>query len=302
MKIRVKENQQENIEGMSMEYPYAYHCADLRDIRVPWHWHEEIELGYVVSGRLKVLTVGKSYCIDKGQGFFMNSNVVSSMEGGDSSGECILESHLFHPVFLGGHFKSIFETKYLEPIMHNKQIEVVEILGKNPGEKEILKKLRQLSVLQSRENMEFQTRNLLSEIWILLLIQTREREFDQPKISLASQERIQTMLSFIHENYDTKITLEEIAASAMISKRECLRCFREYLNKTPFEYLLDHRIEMAEKLLRTTDMTMTEIAMNTGFSSPAYFGKVFKEISGKTPGMFRRSYGRKKEHRFITEN
>lgn len=289
MKLHIKENQQESIEGMSMEYPYAYHYVNLQETKVPWHWHEELEMEYVVCGRLKVSTAGKTYYFEEGQGFFMNSNILSAMEDGKGSRSCILESHLFHPVFLGGHFKSVFETKYLNPVLLNKKIEVVELLGKSQGEKQILKKLRRLSALQSQEDMEFQTRNLLSDIWLLLLDEMKDREFDQPEINPVSQERIQTMLSFVHQNYNTKLTLEEIADSAAISKRECLRCFRECLDKTPFQYLLDYRIEMAEKLLRTTDIPVTEIAMNTGFSSAAYFGKVFKEISGKTPGMFRRS-------------
>lgn len=289
MKLHIKENQQESIEGMSMEYPYAYHYVNLQETKVPWHWHEELEMEYVVCGRLKVSTAGKTYYFEEGQGFFMNSNILSAMEDGKGSRSCILESHLFHPVFLGGHFKSVFETKYLNPVLLNKKIEVVELLGKSQGEKQILKKLRRLSALQSQEDMEFQTRNLLSDIWLLLLDEMKDREFDQPEINPVSQERIETMLSFVHQNYNTKLTLEEIADSAAISKRECLRCFRECLDKTPFQYLLDYRIEMAEKLLRTTDIPVTEIAMNTGFSSAAYFGKVFKEISGKTPGMFRRS-------------
>lgn len=294
MEIRIKENQQENIEGISMEYPYAYHYADLRGTKIPWHWHEELELEYVARGRLKVSTAGKTYYFEEGQGFFMNSNVLSAMEDGKGARPCILESHLFHAVFLGGHFKSIFETKYLEPVLQNKKIEVVEFLGKGPGEKEILKKLRRLSALQAQRDTEFQTRNLLSEIWLLLLDEIKERKFDQPELNPVSQERIQTMLSFVHQNYNTKITLEEIAGSAMVSKRECLRCFRECLDKTPFAYLLDYRIEMAEKLLRTTDIPVTGIAMNTGFSSAAYFGKVFKEITGKTPGMFRRDLAGRK--------
>lgn len=99
---------------------------------------------------------------------------------------------------------------------------------------------------------------------------------------------MQNMLLFIHENYDSRITLEEIASSALISKRECLRCFQDCIHRTPFEYLQDYRLEMAEKLLKNTDLPITDIAMRTGFGNAAYFGKVFKSAIHKTPGNFRK--------------
>ena len=103
-----------------------------------------------------------------------------------------------------------------------------------------------------------------------------------------NQDRIFTMLSYIHENYNRKLPLEEIAASASVSKRECLRCFQTGLGESPFHYLIHYRIQQAKKLLTSTDMTITLIAMETGFSTSAYFGKIFLRECGQTPGEYRR--------------
>lgn len=103
------------------------------------------------------------------------------------------------------------------------------------------------------------------------------------------RDRIQTMMSFIHENYSEKLTLEDIAGSALISKRECLRCFQEAIHKSPFAYLKEYRIEMAEKLLKTTSLSVMEVGLRAGFSNNAYFGKTFKEMTGKTSGEYRKS-------------
>jgi len=104
-----------------------------------------------------------------------------------------------------------------------------------------------------------------------------------------SQERIQTMLEYIHQHYYEKLTLEQIAASAIISGRECLRCFQSCIHKTPFEYLLDYRVQVAERLLRTTDLPITEIALQTGFSDSAYFSRQFKELRKMSPSQYRKS-------------
>ncbi|MCU6698236.1 hypothetical protein [Laedolimicola ammoniilytica] len=70
--------------------------------------------------------------------------------------------------FLAGHFKSIFETKYLEPVLQNKKLDILELRGTNENQQKILVKLRAAARLQNELDTEFQTRNLFSEIWLLL--------------------------------------------------------------------------------------------------------------------------------------
>lgn len=289
MKIRIKENQQEAIQGITQEYPYAYHHVNIKKIKIPWHWHEELELNYVESGCVKVYTSGKSYVFQEGQAYFINSNVLCSMEDGGGDRACVLESHLFHPTLLAGHFKSIYETKYLAPILQNRHLEILGITGEIKRQKELLAMIIKLGRMQAMENVEFQTRNLLSEIWLLLMEEARDM-FQGSKRGQYSenQTRIMDMLSYIHENYDHKILLENIAEAASVSSRECIRCFQDCIHKTPFDYVQDYRIRQAEKLLTETDLSVTEIAYATGFSGSAYFGKVFKNLTGKTPGNYRK--------------
>ena len=88
--------------------------------------------------------------------------------------------------------------------------------------------------------------------------------------------------------YFEKITLEDIAASANVSEREALRTFKKSLGKAPFDYLNEYRLDKARELLETTDLTITEIAVSTGFSDSAYFGKVFRNYFECTPGGYRK--------------
>ncbi|MEE0419130.1 MAG: AraC family transcriptional regulator [Lachnospiraceae bacterium] len=285
MKIRLKDNQLEEIEGLSPDYPYVYHYANLSATKIPWHWHEELEFNYVVSGKVKLITPNETYLFHKNEGFFINSNVLCTME---QELPAVMDSHLFHPVFLYGHFKSVFATKYVEPVLQNKKLEILEIRGVNRRQREMLVKLKGAAYLQKREDTEFQTRNLFSEIWLLLLEEMKQQDFREAPDTRMNQERIQFMMAFIQQNYQKKISLEDIALSASVSKRECLRCFRNCIHKTPFEYLQDYRIEMAKRLLRTTDLPAMQVALQAGFSNGAYFGKIFKSICGQTPGEYRK--------------
>ncbi len=102
------------------------------------------------------------------------------------------------------------------------------------------------------------------------------------------------MLAFIHHHYPKKLSLDEIAGAASVGKREALRCFQACMQKTPFEYLMEYRIEMSKKLLKNSEETVMEIAMATGFSSAAYYGKVFREACKMTPGAYRKESRRER--------
>lgn len=285
MKLRIRSNHMEDVEGLYNEYPYVFHHVDLSKTAVPWHWHEALEFCYIQSGCVKVSTPGQTQMFGKGEGFFINSNVLTTMT---DDGSCVIDSHLFHPVFLGGHFKSVYETKYLNPVTQNRNLDLLPIRGANGTQRQLLQKLRQLSLLQNQQDVEFQTRNCLSEIWLLLL---EELNHTQLKAAPAkNQDRILTMLAYIHENYEKKLTLQEIADASAVSTRECLRCFRASIRQSPMEYLMEYRLQAASKLLETTNLSVSEIAIRTGWGSSSYFTKMFRQARGKTPNTHRKDY------------
>jgi len=285
MKLLIRRNMMEEVEGLHNEYPYAFHHTDMRETTVPWHWHEALEFGYVVEGRLKISATARTLTLEKGEAYFTNSNALTTVENVEN---CILDSHLFHPVFLGGHFKSVFETKYLNPVIQNRDIDILCIRGETEAQRGLLGKLRLLSQLQSQPDVEFQTRSLLSEIWLFLLRVIQETDSSAYRAGAKNQDRILTMMSFIQENYAEKLTLEQIADAASISTRECLRCFRESIRQSPTDYLIEYRVQVAKKLLETTDLSVTEIALRCGFNSNSYFTKIFRRSCGKTPNTYRK--------------
>ncbi|MBP3633736.1 MAG: AraC family transcriptional regulator [Oscillospiraceae bacterium] len=282
MELRIGKHRMEDVEDLRSEYPYAYHHVDLRKTLVPWHWHEALELGYVLEGSVKVSTAEGTEIFHAGEGFFVNSNVLTAM---DSEDGCIMDSHLFHPIFLAGHFKSIFETKYMAPVLHNRSLDLLPIRGQTDTERQLLSRLRELAALQSQPDGEFHTRNTLSLIWLCLLQVLSSTQLR--RLPAKNQDRMLPMLTYIQEHFAEKITLEQIAAAACISTRECLRCFRSCIQQSPMEYLTQYRIEAASRLLEKTTLPVTEIAMETGWGSSAYFSKIFRKLRGMSPKEYR---------------
>jgi transcriptional regulator GlxA family with amidase domain len=95
------------------------------------------------------------------------------------------------------------------------------------------------------------------------------------------------MTQFIKDHCGEKLTLDDIAAAADISTRECTRCFARCINTSPIVYLTQTRLSMAADLLAGSAKSIIEISEECGFSSPSYFGKVFREAMGCTPKEYR---------------
>jgi AraC-like DNA-binding protein len=290
--LELDANKKETVEGTTDQYPYTMHRTDYSQFSVPWHWHEEIELTYQARGSIDIITNNRTYTVREGEALFMNSNVLSCKQRSEGCTDAVAYEHQFHPVLLCGHFHSVYETLYVNPIIKNPQIEAVFFRRDTKIGREALKKLQMLTKLQEEERVELQTRNLLSEIWLLTLQEIQENGTGGTAVNLQNQERIRCMMTYIHQHYMEKLTVESIAASADVSERECLRCFQKNLGRTPFDYIIEYRLGKAKQFLASTEDSITDVALSAGFSGSAYFGKKFREFYGMTPGAFRRKHGK----------
>lgn len=97
-------------------------------------------------------------------------------------------------------------------------------------------------------------------------------------------------LSFIHTHYNDPITLDEIAAVSGLSKYYFIKQFQNQLNMTPVQYLTKIRIQKAVELLRSTNLSITDIASQVGYENANYFNKVFHKLVGVSAGTFRGNY------------
>ncbi len=286
--IILDDNQWETNSGVTSEYPYLSDIVDMTHYSSPWHWHEAIEFKYVLRGNLKIMTENAEYIVPQGYVSFTNSNVLEASERADDTEDTAIVVHLFHPILLTGHFQSVFEKKYVRPVLTNRQVEVLVISPETTHGSKICRKFQELNRLWNQENVEFQTRNLLSDIWLEMIAEIEEQLKNHPPVSIPSQDRIRNMIRFIQLNYAEKVTLKDIAESAHISEREALRTFKKALGKTPFDYLTDYRMIQACDLLTRTDQSITEVAVNVGLTDGSYFGKLFKKQFGCTPSAFRK--------------
>lgn len=101
-------------------------------------------------------------------------------------------------------------------------------------------------------------------------------------------QKLNVVLDYIDANYADSLRLEAMADMAGYSKYHFSRLFSEYTKQTFCDYLNLRRIKAAEGLLLNDSLSVTEIAMQSGFSSIATFNRLFKSLKGCSPSEYRR--------------
>jgi AraC-like DNA-binding protein len=99
--------------------------------------------------------------------------------------------------------------------------------------------------------------------------------------------RLRLAKDAMDRDWSQPLDLDAVAAAAGYSRFHFVRLFREAYGETPGQYLSRRRIERAQELLRSANLTVTEICMLVGFTSLGTFCTRFKQQVGMTPTEFR---------------
>jgi YesN/AraC family two-component response regulator len=102
-----------------------------------------------------------------------------------------------------------------------------------------------------------------------------------------NRELVGRIVQIIKKDYTRQLTTEDIAGRIYLSSKQANNIFRQEMQKSIFEYLTDHRMLIAKRLLRETNEKITAIAMQAGYLSSSHFGIIFKKIVGISPREYR---------------
>jgi len=149
---------------------------------------------------------------------------------------------------------------------------------------------QKISMLNYRElNNELMKCNTIQEIKQYIKELVRERLDLYKKSELQHFHNIvKNIQKYIDENYHIQnLTVDDMAAYAQISPNYVRQLFREYLDKSPIDYLIDVRIQKAKELLVNTNEAASAIAYQVGYNDSRYFYYVFKKRTGYTTSQYR---------------
>lgn len=287
-------SKEERLPGFSSDFPYIASYVDMDRYAghfCPWHWHKSVEIFYMKSGALEYNTPGGKWSFPAGSGGMVNSNVLHMTKKAAGMREKSIQLlHIFDPALIAGEQGGRIAQKFVTPLIAAKRSEIIALYPDDPRQSKILNLIRNSFAISEKEfGYELKLREALSEIWLGLFSVFGDSR-QESKAADNSDDRIKTMMIYIHEHYGEKTTVSQLAEAAFSSERECFRTFQECLHMTPVEYMKSYRLQMACQMLADGSESVTAIGHACGLGSSSYFGKVFREEIGCTPQEYRHKW------------
>lgn len=275
----------ETVEYGSNGFIMLYDNVEYEDY--PMHWHNAIEIIMPLINSFTVTAGGQTYSLKERDVIIIPPGELHSMRAPEKGQRIIFQcsssvlSDFPALSAISGMFSNITVINHNSP----------------ENQRSIAKK----AILEIYE--EYLRKNDLSEIRIYLRLismflalheDTNTEKLD--KLGCTSlkleeyNERFGAVKKYIEKNYMYDISLEKIAAIAGYSKYHFSRIFKQYTGSSHIDYVNKVRINIAQKLLLDPDISITEVAMSSGFTSITSFNRVFKEIKHCTPSEFKKFY------------
>lgn len=101
---------------------------------------------------------------------------------------------------------------------------------------------------------------------------------------------VSKVISYIEQHYAEDLTVEKLAAVCGIDRSHLGKTFRDAVGKSPRSFLREFRMAQAASLLRSTDLTVSEVAKRVGYDNPLHFSRAFKDVEGKSPTEWRSAH------------
>ena len=137
---------------------------------------------------------------------------------------------------------------------------------------------------------ELRIKGLLCEILAALLPEAyrnpANKRLQSVPASSAELERLQLTLDYLHQHYDSVVSLQELADLTHLSREACCRSFRRMTGKSITEYLQEYRVTQSLPLIRSGRYSISQVAELCGFSNASRFAAAFRKRMGINPGHY----------------
>ena len=238
------------------------------------HWHEHLELHYIVEGEAVFELNQQQYPANPGDLLIVNSNGLHGgyctkapylarvviFDIGDISQELAAKNCIFAPLVSGDETVS----RLIERISREKS-------GEDFAWKQICRGL----ILELLGHL---CRNYVTEM-------IPERDSKRRKKDL---DRLNTVLYYIEGHLSEQTTNGQLAKIACLSEDRFCHVFRSGVGKPPLQYINDARLKKALGLLENGEHTVTEVAESIGFRDYNHFGRLFRKRYGCSPSEYRK--------------
>ena len=251
------------------------------------HWHKYIEILYILKGRVLVHVNAQSMVAEPGTLFFINTmeqHYTDFVNDEEHQILCIqFDANILYTLGEIG-----YETEYITALLNRKIKYPVCIDVKNKNN--ILVILEEL-LREGEERRIGYEMNIKADFFKLIVWYLRETEdFDgNSEFShIDNEERMKLIFDYVNQNYMLPITTAEAAQYVFLSYTYFCKMFKTNTGCTFMEYLNNVRLVEAKKLLNM-DISISNVALKTGFKDQNYFSRLFKRKFNVTPSKYKKN-------------
>lgn len=249
-----------------------------------YHWHADLEFVWILEGSMDYVVNGQKIHLGRGDGIFVNSK---RLHRGSSTGSehCVYIVVTVHPMLLG---ENTFAGKvYLDQKFGHTAEDFLFLSSGVPWQQNVLNLLGGMheSMLGAPDNL---LHLLAQAVSLCACTADRIRENSVEPVEADQLAIIHRMTDYIHQRYESKLTIDEIAAAGSVCRSRCCELFKRHVHLTPNHYLTRYRIRKSCEMLKETSRPVSEISLACGFQTSSYFSHVFRKQIGQTPQDYRK--------------
>jgi len=256
----------------------------------PYHFHEEYELTYIVSGQ------GKRYVGSHMENFTSGDLVLLGTclphcwkleaDGTDHEDACAIVIQ-FGSNFLGDDFFNKDEMHAIKKLLQNS----ASGISFNADTRALVDRIM---MHMADEKSNFKMLIVLLEILQRLAVSNEYKLLDQQRSvaehSRAEQERINPVFAYLVENFRGDISLDQASGIAHMTPNAFCKYFKKITRKTFMETVIEYRLNYATQQLVQTDKPISEISFDSGFGDVSHFYKMFKHKMHQSPLNYRKTF------------
>lgn len=264
------------------------------------HFHETYEVWYLLKGETSCFIESKNYLLSSGDVLIIDKNTlhrIMMQKQEKVPQRYVLE---FEEEFLRGYMREQKVAQLLKCFKKN-----IYYLSLNLRKQFVIEDLFFELLKEGKEQKEDFCINMFFLIGKLLVLLNRtvessyptsERDFSEEEIDLnikapdQTQKSILKIIQYVNRNYTEDLDLKLVSQKVPMSKYHFCRKFKEVSGFTFVEYLNNYRIKQAQRILKNSDIDVTDIAIKVGYNSISQFYKMFKKITGTSPLKYRKKY------------
>ena len=264
-------------------YLQTHKLSEYEGMRSYPHWHEEIEFMYILDGMLDYHVNGKVLRLTANSCTIINSRQINHSTHVDGR-DCTFVCFLIHPALLAPAGKIWDRT--VAPALRDTAFEYFVYDSGTPFHRTITEFMQDIVGEKTDRQSGYELRLIhrTVEFWLAFTEYYDLLKEEPGRKPDAGLNDCREMLTFIHQHYAEPLTLKDIAAAGSVCRSTCCEIFRHYLGTSPIDFLNSYRLEIAQHMLKERrDLSITEIALLSGFSGSGYFAQCYRKAYGMTP-------------------